>query len=76
MIVEWLVIAAVHAPPPAPLQGGNGSVRGGLGAAVADGEFGSLLCQTDELYMLSCKLTAGLIFVDYGQAWLLVLGVQ
>ncbi|KAJ4701485.1 Cox19-like CHCH family protein [Melia azedarach] len=29
--------AAVHAPPPAPLQGGNGSVRGGLGAAVADG---------------------------------------
>ncbi|KAH9756127.1 CHCH domain-containing protein [Citrus sinensis] len=29
---------AAHAPPPAPLQGGNRSVTGGgLGAAVADG---------------------------------------
>ncbi|XP_062164736.1 uncharacterized protein C6C3.02c-like [Alnus glutinosa] len=28
---------ASPAPPPAPVQGGNGSMMGGLGAAIADG---------------------------------------
>jgi hypothetical protein len=31
--------AASPAPPPAPVQGGNGSMMGGLGAAIADGEY-------------------------------------
>lgn len=43
----WLngfVTVATHAPPPAPVQGTNGSVMGGLGAAVADGKLISLPC--------------------------------
>ncbi|KAF8404734.1 hypothetical protein HHK36_009623 [Tetracentron sinense] len=28
---------ASHAPPPAPVQGGSGSMQGGLGAVIAEG---------------------------------------
>lgn len=38
----WLICfvsAASPAPPPAPVKGGNGSIMGGLGATIADGEY-------------------------------------
>lgn len=31
------ITAASHAPPPAPVQGGGGSMLGGLGSTIAQG---------------------------------------
>lgn len=51
-----LFTVAAHAPPSAPLQGGNRSVTGGgLGAAVADGEFWFSSSLIDEFTLVTVR---------------------